>query len=53
LSSACRNYQPAMDSLTAELGKLGRSTEKVDAGDMDACDVLIGGLREEASKATA
>lgn len=52
LSSACRNYQPAMDVLTGELGKLGRSGEKVDAGDMDACDVLIGGLREEASKAS-
>lgn len=50
LSSACRNYQPAMDVLTEELGKTGRSGEKVDAGDMDACDVLIGGLREEASK---
>jgi len=52
LSSACRNYQPAMDVCTEELGKLqGRETGKVDAGDMDACDVLIGGLREEASKA--
>ena len=51
LSSACRNYQPAMDVLTGELGKLGRSGESIDAGDMDACDVLIGGLREEASKA--
>ena len=51
LSSACRNYQPAMDVLTEELGKTGRSGSKVDAGDMDACDVLIGGLREEASKA--
>jgi hsp70-interacting protein len=51
LSSACRNYQPAMDVLTGELGKLGRSVEKVDASDMDACDALIGGLREEASNA--
>jgi hypothetical protein len=51
LSSACRNYQPAMDVLTEELGKTGRSGSKVDAGDMDACDVLIGGLREEASEA--
>ena len=50
LSSACRNYQPAMDVLTGELGRLGRGGEKVDAGDMDACDVLIGGLREEASR---
>ncbi|KUJ20127.1 Fes1-domain-containing protein [Mollisia scopiformis] len=51
LSSACRNYQPAMDVLTEELGKTGRSGEKVDAANMDACDVLIGGLREEAAKA--
>ena len=51
LSSASRNYQPAMDVLTEELGKAGRSGGKVDAGDMDACDVLIKGLREDASKA--
>lgn len=51
LSSACRNYQPAMDVFTEELGKLGRKGEKVDASDMDACDELIGGLREEAAKA--
>jgi len=33
------------------LTKLGRKTEKIDASDMDVVDVLIGGLREEASKA--
>lgn len=53
LSSACRNYQASMDALTSELEKLGRKQEKIDASDMDACDVLIGGLREEASKAAA
>jgi hsp70-interacting protein len=51
LSSAARNYQPSMDVLMEELGKLGRSAEKIDASDMDAVDVLIGGLRDEASKA--
>lgn len=51
LSSACRNYQPAMDALTTELAKLGRNQDKVDASDMDACDALMGGLREEAKKA--
>lgn len=51
LSSACRNYQPAMDALTEELGKLGRKGDKIDASDMDACDVLIGALREEAAAA--
>lgn len=50
LSSACRNYQPAMDELTAELGRLGRPTEKVDSSNMNACDVLIGGLREVAAE---
>lgn len=51
LSSACRNYQPAMDELTAEMGRLGREewAGKVDAADMDACDVIIGGMREEAA----
>jgi len=51
LSSAVRNFQPAMDVLTEEMGKLGRSGEKIDASDMDACDVLINGLREEAANA--
>jgi len=51
LSSGCRNYQPAMDVFTEELGKRGRSVTKVDSSDMDAIDEIIGGLREEASKA--
>ncbi|ESZ94231.1 hypothetical protein SBOR_5365 [Sclerotinia borealis F-4128] len=50
LSSAVRNFQEGMDVATEEFGKLGRSGEKIDAADMDACDVLIGGLREEAAK---
>ena len=50
LSSTVRNYQPAMDVVTEELGKAGRQGKKVDAGDMDACDELIGGLRDEAAK---
>jgi len=53
LSSSCRNYQPAMDELVTELVKLGRKQEKIDASDMDACDVLIGGLREEAANGSA
>lgn len=48
LSSACRNYQPAMDVLTGELEKLGRPGDSVDAGDMDACDVLIASLKKDA-----
>lgn len=50
LSSAVRNFQDGMDVATEELGKLGKSGEKIDATDMDACDVLIEGLREEAAK---
>ena len=51
LSSAGRNFQKGMDAITAELGRLGRKDGgKVDASDMDECDVLIGGLREEAAK---
>lgn len=46
LSSAGRNYQPAMDVITQTLGK-----DKVDAGDMDEVDGVIGGLREDAMKA--
>jgi len=48
LSSAGRNYQPAMDIITAELGR-----EKVDAADMDAIDEIINGLREDAAKVKA
>ncbi|CAG8959649.1 hypothetical protein HYFRA_00001552 [Hymenoscyphus fraxineus] len=53
VSSAVRNYQPAMDVLTEELGKIEEWKEfggKVDASDMDAVDVVIGKLREEAAK---
>ena len=51
LSSAVRNYQPAMDSVVEELGKQGRNLGKVDAEDMDQVDGVILPLREEASKA--
>lgn len=51
LSSECRNYQPAMDVFTVELAKRGRNHGAVDAEDMDAIDVIINGLRDEASNA--
>jgi hsp70-interacting protein len=53
LSSAVRNYQPAMDVAHQELGKLGLSgdREKVDAADMDAIDEIMTGLRERLDKA--
>lgn len=49
LSSATRNYQPALDVVTAELEKEGYTKEgsgKVDATDMDAVDVVMDGLKE-------
>ncbi|KAI6250802.1 Hsp70 nucleotide exchange factor FES1 [Erysiphe necator] len=48
LSSACRNYQPAMDVLTDELRKLGKRSASVDAKDMEACDELMEALKEAA-----
>ncbi|TPX17643.1 uncharacterized protein E0L32_012054 [Thyridium curvatum] len=53
LSSACRNYQPAMDVCHEELGKVGKTFDKVDAMNMDAVDVVMNALKEEASKETA
>ena len=48
LSSAVRNYQPAMDVAHKELGKFGIAgdKEKVDATDMDAVDEVMTALRE-------
>jgi hsp70-interacting protein len=52
LSSACRNYQPAMDVLSRELGKReGKEGDRVEATDMDAVDVVINGLREKVANA--
>lgn len=52
LSSAVRNYQPAMDVASDELNRVGHSVDKVDATDMDAVDSIMTALREKA-KATA
>ncbi|KAI0471103.1 Fes1-domain-containing protein [Xylariaceae sp. FL0804] len=49
LSSAVRNYQPAMDAAAAELARRGAPLPdggKVDASDMDAVDAVIRGLKE-------
>ncbi|KAI2623350.1 Fes1-domain-containing protein [Hypoxylon sp. NC1633] len=49
LSSAVRNYQPALDLAARELRKRGESVQdEMDATDMDAVDVLINGLRQRA-----
>lgn len=49
LSSAVRNYQPAMDVVAEELVKHGHHEEgrKVDAQDMEAVDEVINALREK------
>ncbi|KAF4595015.1 Hsp70 nucleotide exchange factor FES1 [Ophiocordyceps camponoti-floridani] len=51
LSSACRNYQPAMDVCVEELSKNGYAPNKVDANEMEAVDEVMNGLREKAGAA--
>ncbi|KAI1853700.1 hypothetical protein JX265_003967 [Neoarthrinium moseri] len=53
LSSACRNYQPAMDVLSSELVKQAGKPEgeKVESTDMDAVDTVINELREKVASA--
>lgn len=53
LSSAVRNYQPAMDVAAEELTKQGRQTGQVDAQNMDAVDVVINGLKTPTVNGTA
>ncbi|TWU73769.1 hsp70 nucleotide exchange factor fes1 [Metarhizium rileyi] len=49
LSSACRNYQPAMDVCVEELQKRGFGEGvKIDAFDMQAVDAIVHALRERA-----
>ncbi|PSR83366.1 nucleotide exchange factor Fes1-domain-containing protein, partial [Coniella lustricola] len=50
LSSACRNYQPAMDVVAKELAKKGALEEgkgQVDATNMDAVDEIMTGLKNK------
>ncbi|KAI0005194.1 Fes1-domain-containing protein [Xylariaceae sp. FL0662B] len=52
LSSAVRNYQPAMDVCAAELRKKGETVAgKIDATDMDAVDEVINALKQKALSA--
>lgn len=56
LSSATRNYQPAMDVVAAELEKGGHrpaGSGKVDASNMDAVDEVMDGLKEQVKKDAA
>lgn len=53
LSSAGRNYQPAMDVIAEELvkkGALGEGQKQVDAADMEAVDEIMNPLKEKISK---
>ncbi|OGM40261.1 Hsp70 nucleotide exchange factor fes1 [Aspergillus bombycis] len=45
LSSAVRNYQPAMDELVKHLPEGYTQGEKVDSGDMEAVDAIMDRLR--------
>lgn len=56
LSSACRNYQPAMDFVAEELVKKGAIEEgqkQVDAADMESVDQIMNPLKEKIKKDTA
>ncbi|KAH8881506.1 Fes1-domain-containing protein [Thozetella sp. PMI_491] len=53
LSSAVRNYQPAMDAATEALQKHGYDGAKVDAQNMDAVDDIMNGLRDKVPKPVA
>lgn len=56
LSSATRNYQPAMDAVAAELEKVGQrpaGSGKVDAANMDAVDEVMDALKEQVKKDAA
>lgn len=46
LSSACRNYQPAMDLCTDHLAQKGRDHGKIDAEDMSAVDAVLNPIKE-------
>lgn len=53
LSSACRNYQPAMDFVAEELvkkGAIGEGEKQVDAADMEAVDEVMNPLKEKIKK---
>ncbi|PYH98879.1 Hsp70 nucleotide exchange factor fes1 [Aspergillus ellipticus CBS 707.79] len=52
ISSAVRNYQPAMDEVTKNLPE-GYSRDKIDSGDMEAVDALMDKLRAHPVEASA
>lgn len=50
LSSATRNYQPALDLIQKELPKDFGIDEKLDAASMESVDVLIEKLRKHSQE---
>lgn len=52
ISSAVRNYQPAMDELSKNLPE-GYPTDKTDAADMEAIDAIMDKLRSHPVDASA
>jgi len=50
ISSAVRNYQPALNALVSELPAEFRGEDKLDAADMESVDQLINRLREHVSQ---
>ena len=50
ISSAVRNYQPALNALVAELPAEFRGEDKLDAADMESVDQLIDRLREHVNQ---
>lgn len=52
ISSAVRNYQPAMDELTKSLPE-GYPTDKTDAANMEAIDAIMDKLRSHPVDASA
>lgn len=53
ISSAVRNYQPAMDELVKHLPDGYPCGEKVDAGDMEAVDAIMDKLRSHPCESSA
>lgn len=56
LSSACRNYQPAMDACTDALvaaGRIEKPAAPIDALNMDAVDVIMNGIKADFMPAAA
>ncbi|PSK38037.1 Hsp70 nucleotide exchange factor fes1 [Elsinoe australis] len=52
LSSGVRNYQPALDEALKRLPSQFKTSDQIDAGDMDAIDEIMQKLRDNAANAS-